>query len=160
MENFKDIIIQNAWGGYYVDYGLLHVQLATPILVGVILMVLIFALNKFLFQPVIRTLEGRIKLIEESKNVVGKTKSEIQKVSDEYDKLLKKTRVEINRIHDHAREEGLRKRDELLGTARTSAEGEIEKGRLAVAQELEKAKAQLVEMSKTLSNTISQRLLN
>ena len=29
--DFKQTIIENAWGGFAVDYGLLHFQLATPI---------------------------------------------------------------------------------------------------------------------------------
>ena len=28
--DFKQAIIENAWGGFSVDYGLLHLQLATP----------------------------------------------------------------------------------------------------------------------------------
>ena len=57
--DFKQAIIDNAWGGISVDYGLLHLQLATPVVVLIILFIMIFTLNKLLFQPVLRTLENR-----------------------------------------------------------------------------------------------------
>ena len=52
--DFKQAIIDNAWGGISVDYGLLHLQLATPVVVLIILFIMIFTLNKLLFEPVLR----------------------------------------------------------------------------------------------------------
>ena len=57
--DFKQAIIENAWGGFSVDYGLLHLQLATPFAVMIVLFIMIYALNKLLFQPVLRTLDNR-----------------------------------------------------------------------------------------------------
>ena len=34
--DFKQAIIDNAWGGINMDYGLLHLQLATPVAVLVV----------------------------------------------------------------------------------------------------------------------------
>ena len=51
--DFKQAIIENAWGGISVDYGMLHLQLATPAAVLIIIFIMIFTLNKLLFQPII-----------------------------------------------------------------------------------------------------------
>ena len=61
--DFKQAIIENAWGGFSVDYGLLHLQLATPFAVMIVLFIMIYALNKLLFQPVLRTLDNRSCLL-------------------------------------------------------------------------------------------------
>jgi len=59
--DFKQAIIENAWGGISVDYGMLHLQLATPAAVLIIIFIMIFTLNKLLFQPIIRTLDNQSK---------------------------------------------------------------------------------------------------
>ena len=64
--DFKQAIIDNAWGGINMDYGLLHLQLATPVAVLIVLLIMIVTLNKLLFQPVLRTLDNRKKVIEKS----------------------------------------------------------------------------------------------
>ena len=44
--DFKQAIIENAWGGFNMDYGLLHLQLATPLTVLAFILMMIFLLNK------------------------------------------------------------------------------------------------------------------
>ena len=65
--DFKQAIIDNAWGGISVDYGMLHLQLATPVVVLIILFIMIFTLNKLFFQPVLRTLDNRNAVIEKKR---------------------------------------------------------------------------------------------
>ncbi len=68
--NFKQAVIENAWGGFSMDYGLLHLQLATPFAVLIVLFIMIYALNKLLFQPVLRTLDNRNQAIAKSQQSV------------------------------------------------------------------------------------------
>ena len=75
--DFKQAIIENAWGGISVDYGMLHLQLATPAAVLVIICIMIFTLNKLLFQPVIRTLDNRKEIIAKSQKRVVQVEGEI-----------------------------------------------------------------------------------
>ena len=78
--DFKQAIIDNAWGGFSMDYGLLHLQLATPTAVLIILFVMIVTLNKLLFQPVLRTLDNR-------KEVISKCQKRVIQVNEELGKL-------------------------------------------------------------------------
>jgi hypothetical protein len=48
--DFKQAIIENAWGGFNMDYGLLHLQLATPLTVLAFILLMIFLLNKLFFS--------------------------------------------------------------------------------------------------------------
>ena len=76
--DFKQAIIENAWGGFSVDYGLLHLQLATPFAVMIVLFIMIYALNKLLFQPVLRTLDNRNDAIAKSQQSVIQVSEEVE----------------------------------------------------------------------------------
>ena len=76
--DFKQAIIENAWGGISVDYGLLHLQLATPFAVFIVLFIMIYALNKLLFQPVLRTLDNRTDAIAKSEQTVIQVSEEVE----------------------------------------------------------------------------------
>ena len=39
--DFKQAIIENAWAGINIDYGMLHLQLATPTAVLVVILVMV-----------------------------------------------------------------------------------------------------------------------
>ena len=75
--DFKQAIIDNAWGGISVDYGMLHLQLATPVVVLIILFIMIFTLNKLLFQPVLRTLDNRNAVVEISQKSAIQVSEEV-----------------------------------------------------------------------------------
>ena len=84
--DFKQAIIENAWGGFSVDYGLLHLQLATPFAVMIVLFIMIYALNKLLFQPVLRTLDNRSDAIAKSQQSVIQVTEEVESLKQEFEK--------------------------------------------------------------------------
>ncbi len=82
--DFKQAIIDNAWGGISVDYGMLHLQLATPVVVLIILFIMIFTLNKLLFQPVLRTLDNRSAVIEKSQKRAIQVSEEVEHLKQDF----------------------------------------------------------------------------
>jgi len=98
-EEIKKLIIENAWFDFNVDYGLLHLQLATPVLVFFLLMFVLFMMNKLLFQPVFRTLDNRQKIAETSKTQTASIRVEILKLRQEYEEQLNAARAEVNRTY-------------------------------------------------------------
>ncbi len=159
-EQIRSIFIENAWLNVNMDYGLLHVQLATPILVFFILLFMIFMLNKLLFQPVLQTLDGRLKIIDESNKSVSSTKEEIAKLSQEYEEQLASARAEINQMYQAARQAAQERKDEILQQARKAGEEEIEKGRTALSEEIQQARKQLQNAAQDLAEHTTDRLLN
>ena len=91
--DFKQAIIDNAWGGISVDYGMLHLQLATPVVVLFILFIMIFALNKLLFQPVLRTLDNRSAVIEKSQKRVIQVSDEVERLKQDFQQKLDSVRT-------------------------------------------------------------------
>lgn len=159
-ENLKEIVIENALGGVQVDYGILHFQLATPILVTIVILIMIFALNRLLFQPVLRTLDARQKIIDDSKKQVNQTKSSIEKLSLQYEEQLHQANLEVAQAYQQAREEAQKHREELETQARNFAETELEKNRGTLHKEVGIAREELKEQSTQLSQLITHQLLS
>ncbi|MGK5095033.1 ATP synthase F0 subunit B [Deltaproteobacteria bacterium TL4] len=158
--DLKQIVIDNAWGGLSMDYGLLHVQLATPLLMALTIFIMVVVLNKLLFQPVLRTLDNRKKIIEESKHTVETTRAHINKLSQEYEKKLESARVEINEVLNVARGEALKQKDALLAQARSAGDEEIERGKAKLQTEVESAKTLLQAISEQLAGVTAKHLLH
>lgn len=157
---FKEIIIQNAWFDFSLDYGLLHLQLATPIVAFILLMVVLFAMNKLLFQPVFRTLDNRQKVVETSKTRSASLRVEINKMNQEYEEQLRTTQISVTQIYNETRQEAQKQKDEFLKEIRQTTEEEIEKAKASLAEELETAKAQLQNFTQNLAGMTADRLLN
>ena len=71
-----------------MDYGLLHLQLATPFAVMIVLFIMIYALNKLLFQPVLRTLDNRSDAIAKSQQSVIQVTEEVESLKQEFQRKL------------------------------------------------------------------------
>jgi len=94
--DFKQAIIENAWGGISVDYGMLHLQLATPAAVLIIIFIMIFTLNKLLFQPIIRTLDNRKEVIVKSQKRVGQVEGEVERLKQDFQQKLNESDLKFS----------------------------------------------------------------
>ena len=120
--DFKQAIIENAWGGFSIDYGLLHLQLATPFAVLIVLFLMIYALNKLLFQPVLRTLDNRTDAIAKSKQTVIQVSEEVENLKQDFQKKLDAVRMEALHLRNTGHEEGLAERESMILEERQSLE--------------------------------------
>ena len=120
--DFKQAIIENAWGGFSVDYGLLHLQLATPFAVLIVLFIMIYALNKLLFQPVLRTLDNRTDAIAKSEQTVIQVGEEVESLKQEFQKKLDAVRMEALHLRNTGHEEGLAERESMILEERKTLE--------------------------------------
>ena len=114
--DFKQAVIENAWWGLSMDYGLLHLQLATPLVVLLILLIMIFTLNKLLFQPVLRTLDNRKQVIDNSQSQVARAIEEIEKLRVEIDHKLHEARAQVMYLINEARDVGIHEKEVMIHT--------------------------------------------
>ena len=105
--DFKQAIIENAWGDFSMDYGLLHLQLATPLTVLVFILIMIFLLNKLLFQPVLRTLDQRKESIQGSIKQSERLSKELERMQMDFQQKLDETRKNVMDIHHSTRDEAI-----------------------------------------------------
>ena len=158
--DFKQAIIENAWGGFSVDYGLLHLQLATPFAVLIVLFIMIYALNKLLFQPVLRTLDNRTDAIAKSEQTVIQVGEEVESLKQEFQKKLDAVRMEALHLRNTGHEEGLAERETMILEERKALENEIEKNIAELEGEIKSTKKKFSKLNKELSVSIRKQLIN
>ena len=158
--DFKQAIIENAWGGFSVDYGLLHLQLATPFAVLIVLFIMIYALNKLLFQPVLRTLDNRTDAIAKSEQTVIQVGEEVESLKQEFQKKLDAVRMEALHLRNTGHEEGLAERESMILEERKTLENEIEKNIAELEGEIKSTKKKFTKLNEELSVSIRKQLIN
>ncbi len=158
--DFKQAIIENAWGGFSVDYGLLHLQLATPFAVMIVLFIMIYALNKLLFQPVLRTLDNRTEVIAKSEQSVIKVSEEVESLKQDFQKKLDAVRLEAIHLRNIGHEEGLAERESMILEERKTLEDVIEKNITELEEEIKSTKKKFSKLNKELSTSIRKQLIN
>ena len=158
--DFKQAIIENAWGGFSVDYGLLHLQLATPFAVLIVLFIMIYALNKLLFQPVLRTLDNRTDAIAKSEQTVIQVSEEVESLKQDFQKKLDAVRMEALHLRNTGHEEGLAERESMILEERKALENEIEKNIAELEGEIKSTKRIFSKLNEELSASIRKQLIN
>ena len=158
--DFKQAIIDNAWGGFSMDYGLLHLQLATPTAVLIILFVMIVTLNKLLFQPVLRTLDNRKEVISKCQKRVIQVNEELGKLEQDFQKKLDDVRAEVIHLRNTGHEKGIATRENTITLEREELQVELEKNVAELNGEIEAAKNYFAKRNQELSASISKQLLS
>ena len=158
--DFKQSVIENAWWGISVDYGMLHLQLATPTAVLVVILFMIFVLNKLLFKPVLRTLDNRKEAIENSQKKVLSSNEELELLENELRKKLEKIRSEVLHLRNDGHEKGISHREKIIIEKRTELETELEKNLEELKNQIETTKNSFSKLNQELSASISKQLLN
>jgi len=158
--DFKKAIIDNAWGGFSIDYGLLHLQLATPFAVLIVLFIMIYTLNKLLFKPVLRTLDNRTDAIAKSKQTVIQVSEEVESLKQDFQKKLDAVRMEALHLRNTGHEEGLAERESMILEERKTLENEIEKNIAELEGEIKSTKKKFSKLNEELSVSIRKQLIN
>ena len=158
--DFKQAIIDNAWGGINLDYGLLHLQLATPTAVLIVLFIMIVTLNKLLFQPVLRTLDNRNEVIEKSQNRVIQVNEELEQLKEDFQQKLDLVRTEVLHLRNAGHENGVTERETMIIAERNELQAEHEKNIAELGGEIEATKNYFTKLNQEISASISKQLLS
>ena len=158
--DFKQAIIENAWGGISVDYGMLHLQLATPAAVLIIIFIMIFALNKLLFQPIIRTLDNRKEVIVKSQKRVGMVEGEVEHLKQDFQQKLNEVRSEVLHLRNVGHEKGMASRETMILEERKTLQEEFENNFDELSKEIKATKTSFTKLNKELSAATSKQLLS
>tara|TARA_Y100001970_G_scaffold207525_1_gene252875 strand:+ start:941 stop:1459 length:519 start_codon:yes stop_codon:yes gene_type:complete len=158
--DFKQSIIENAWWGISIDYGMLHLQLATPTAVLLVILFMIVVLNKLLFKPVLRTLDNRKETIEKSqKNILSLT-DELETLENKLREKLEKVRSEVLHLRNEGHEKGIVQREAMITEKRTELQNELEKKLDELKVQIETTKNSFSKLNQELSASISKQLLS
>ena len=139
-------------------------SLATPAIGTIFWPTLIFLmffllLTKFAWKPILNAIKARDEMIKGSLESAEKAREDMKKLQADNEAILHKAREERENILKDAREARDRLINEAKGKASEEAEKLIEKARLGIEREKEKALSEIHEQVAFLSVEIASKLL-
>jgi len=139
-------------------------SLASPAIGTIFWTTIIFSLfflllRKFAWKPILSAVKSREEIIKDSLEAAQKARDDMKRLQSDNEIILKKAREERESILKDAREA----RDKMIGEAKGKASEEaeklIEKARLGIEREKERALAEIRDQVATLSVEIASKLL-
>lgn len=126
-------------------------------------LVLVTALAKFAWGPLLRALDVRQQAIRGALDDAQQAKLELERLEQESAQIIRKARTEAEAIITRSRADGDRLREELRQKARAEAEGIARTAerqiQLETARALQQIRAEAVDLSVQIASKIIQRNL-
>jgi F-type H+-transporting ATPase subunit b len=141
------------------DYGVLHLELNTALFILALFLVVMFALNRLLFRPVLRTLEGRESLVSQIQTGNASKEQEIAKLTAEYQTRMTQIRDELDKLRQQSRRESSRQVEAILSQARKTAEQRLAEAMAGLEQEMSRLRAEALADARRLAEQIARRVL-
>ena len=141
------------------DFDVLHLQLNTPVYIFGLVLIVMFFMNKLMFQPVLRTLEQRKTYIDGLESSAGEQQEEIARLIGEYEAKLEAARKEVAQVRADAAREAERVTRATLASARQEADAEFKTACREFKKELEVARKELEAKAQALAEQTANRIL-
>jgi F-type H+-transporting ATPase subunit b len=122
-------------------------------------LVLLAALAKFAWRPLLTALENRQSTIRRALDDAQAAKQELERLHQESDRMMRQARVDAEAIIAASRADAERLRDELRQKARADAEALIKNAERQVQLETDKALQQIRREAVDLSVAVASKLL-
>jgi F-type H+-transporting ATPase subunit b len=124
----------------------------------VLFLVLLFGLNRLLYEPVSSLLDERKSKTEGRVRKAAELELKVEQRLSEYEGKLHAARAEIAEQSQRARQEAEKERDRILEKARAEAAGAVAQAKEQLQAEVDRLKPELLATVEGLSSTIASRL--
>jgi F-type H+-transporting ATPase subunit b len=124
-----------------------------------IVLILMFLLNKILFQPVLRILEERRDRTEGRKKKAAEVDGEAEAIWADYQKRLQEARAQADRARAELLREGEGERQRIVEAASGEAEKTVTAVKARVRAEALEARKSLEEETRRLASSAAEKLL-
>jgi F-type H+-transporting ATPase subunit b len=141
------------------DFDILHMELNTALYILVLVLVVMFLLNRLLFQPVLRTLDNRSRLMTSLSEAAQSHRAEIARLNEDYEARLADVRAEVARLRQETSRQTHAEVDGILGQARKEAQADFQAAMDDLRQQVEAAKRELSDASQRLAEQTTNRIL-
>lgn len=126
---------------------------------GLVFIILLFILTKFIWKPILSAVNTREQKITEVLELAEKTKAEMKTMQAENQNLLKEARAERDAIVKDAKETATKMVEDAKKSAKIEAEKIAEAARLTVAAERNAAIADLKNQVASFSIEIAEKIV-
>lgn len=116
-------------------------------------------LKRVFFKPLARILEERKQATEGARELAQRAFAEADRKTSEFERALQMARAEIHQEHETLRQKWAEEQVQAIIKTRAEADAKIEQARREIAQEAERAQADLNQSVETLSEHIVSSLL-
>lgn len=120
---------------------------------------LTFYLQYVLFKPLAKILDERKKATEGVREIAQRAFEAADKKKSEFEHALQIVRAELHQEHEALRQKWAQEQAEAVAAARAQADRQIEDARHQIAQEVERAQAEMDTRVDQLSEQIVNSLL-
>jgi F-type H+-transporting ATPase subunit b len=141
------------------DFGILNLDLNTPLFILALVLIVMFCLNKLLFQPVLLTLERRQGMLERLSEEAERNRAEVERLTQTYEADLAKARAEVALARQLAHAEAERATEAVLKQARKTAEEMLDRAMTELRQDVARARAELPKAAQQLAAATANRVL-
>lgn len=141
------------------DFDILHMELNTVLFTFVLVMVVMFFLNKWLFQPVLRTLDNRTALMKTLGEAVESHRGDIGRLTEEYEANLAKVREEVARVRQESQRKAQGEVTSIMEEARREAQSDFESSMTELRGEVENARKELGSQTRQLAEQLAGKIM-
>ena len=126
---------------------------------SLVFLITLFALNKLLFQPLLRILDARRERTVEMRQKAQKELEYQQALLEEYTARIKQEKQAGYRLADSLRAAALQERQQTMAQARADAEQVLKQAKNEIRAEADKARQRLQQESEEVAGLITARVL-
>lgn len=126
---------------------------------GLVFLLLMFILTKFIWKPLMGAVKARETNIQEALEMAEKTKAEMKKLQTQNENLLKEARIERDSMIKDAKEVSTRMVEEAKAKAKAEAEKVLANAQLAIAAEKNAALTELKTQVATMALEIAEKVV-
>lgn len=141
------------------DYDILHMELNTYLYLLVLALVVMFFLKRWLFVPIVRTLDARAALRESLDADVARHREEVVQLVAQYEEDFAKVREEVAQVRAESHRETQRAVNEVLQQARAEGQQQFDAAMEQLRGQLEETRAQVSTMAQSLAEQAANRIL-
>lgn len=129
-----------------------------------VFLVLLFALAKFAWRPLLEALESRQNSIRKALDDAAKAKQDLERLHEQSAQIIREARVEADSVIAKSRADAERLRAEMKDKARAEAETVVRNAerqiQLETTRALQQIRAEAVDLSVMIASKIIQRNLS
>ncbi len=141
------------------DFDLLHLQLNTPLFIFALVLLVMFFLQKWLFGPVLATLDARRAKTDEWHKQTCEQQQQMAQIVKTCEQRLTQIRKESLVARQTQTKEIEKETEQMLQKARQQAQAQLDRTVAAMGEEAEQARQNLAHTVQTLAERLRARLL-
>jgi F-type H+-transporting ATPase subunit b len=141
------------------DFGVLHMEVNTPLYILVLVVVTMVLMHLLLFRPVLRTMDNRARLLQTLQASTTDARDRIEQLTRDYEAKLAEVRAEVARVRAESGRQTRADVDAVIEQAHQEAQAEYQAALADLRQQVEAAQRELSTASQRLAEQTTNRIL-